>query len=438
MWQRKLSGLGVATLLLAATAVSQAGAAGIVNGGFETGSFTPPSDPVCVTNGAVGYYDGFAGWTVVGHDAMPPVSPFPTTYPDCALPVPAAGTPYYGAQVLTKDDLLAGGISFGTVVPPEGTHFALVSSIPSGTKDPNNPNEPNDEPAECPTSTNQPTAPNTDQDSDGHWERDRTIISQQFSVDQVPASISFTWSYLAGEKRDSNQNWLHDNFQVLLTPISPSGSPIQILGVTAGNVYNPAYGGTGFYQGTFVFIDPTQLDGVDYQVLTLPAGGPTDCHHSGFGRTAFRNTTYPIPSAGTWEIKFIVADDGGDGIKTTGVLLDDVRLNYGSRLAPAISPAGLVLVALILAAVGIFSLAARGVRPRPTTLVAGALLLFGTVLLLSHSQAASGSLRPAGGSENAVVAAPNAGDDVAQVRRPAAPTLVPTRPPYATQTPIVS
>ena len=420
MWQKKLNVIGGAALLAAMICVSRADAAGIVNGNFETGDFT--------------------GWTVQGHAATPPVSPIP---PPDGLPVPAPGTPYYGAQVLTQFDIFVDGQDPSVnpaiaVVPPEGSHYALLSSLPSGSKDPTNPNEINDEFPECPTTLNLPLAPPTDIDSDRFFERDVTILSQQFTVDEVPASIAFTWSYLAGEDRNPDQNWLHDNFQVTLTPISPPGAPIQLLGVTAGNVFNPAYGGTGFYTGTFPFIDPSQLDGRDYQVLTLPAGGPTDCHHSGFGRTSFRKGVFPIPSAGTWEVKFFVGDDGGDGLKTTGVLLDSVELNVSPHLAPALSSAGMVLVTLILAAVGIFGLASRGVRPRPANLLVGALLLIGTALLLSHSQAASGSLRPAATSEDILVAAPGANDEVAQTRRTPVPTLVPTRPPYATQTPIVS
>jgi hypothetical protein len=258
MWQRTLSVMGAATLLLAATSVSQAVAAGIVNGGFEIGSFNPPSDPNC----AFGYYDGFAGWTVQGHIATPPTSPIPTAFPDCGLPIPGLTDPYYGAQVLTRDDIFVNG-SPDSVVPPEGTHFALLSSLPSGYYDENRNVAAEDGP-ECPT-TLRPTLPQpTDIDSDGFFERDVTTLSQQFTVDQVPAAISFDWSYIAGENRNPDENWLHDDFQVTLTPINPPGPPIQILGVTAGNVFNPAYGGSGDYRGTFLFIDPSQLDGNDY------------------------------------------------------------------------------------------------------------------------------------------------------------------------------
>jgi hypothetical protein len=147
---------------------------------------------------------------------------------------------------------------------------------------------------------------------------------------------------------------------------------------------------------------------------------------------------FTIPSTGIWEVKFFVGDDGGDAFKTTGVLLDEVELKYTGRFAPAVSPTGMVLVTLLLAAVGIFGLASRGVRPGPTHLVVGALLLCGTIVLLSHSQAASGSLRPAGTSANAALGSTKTGDDVAQVRRTPAPTGATPRPTYATQTPIVS
>jgi len=91
------------------------------------------------------------------------------------------------------------------------------------------------------------------------------------------------------------------------------------------------------------------------------------------------------------------------------------------------------LVILMLAAVAAFAPAASGVRLRPASLVLAALVLVGTVLVLSHSQAASGTLRPAEDTAHVTAA-----DELAQTRRTPVPTLVPTRPPYATQTPIVS
>jgi hypothetical protein len=388
MWHRRPSVTSVATLLLAAVAVSQAAAAGIVNGNFETGDFT--------------------GWNVQLHVANPPVNPAPGS-----VPTPLPGQPYYGAQVLTSDDIFVNLVP-DVVVPPEGRFFALISSMPSGSK----PGVPSDEPPDCPTTLAPTLSPPTDIDTDGFFERDVTILSQQFTVDQLPALIVFDWSYLAGENRDTAEpfTWLHDDFQAVLTPIAPAGPPTQILGVTAGNIFTPAYGGDGFYRGTFVFIDPSQLDGQDYQVLTAPPGLPTDCHHSGFGRTAFQTTIVPIPSTGTWEIKFFVGDDGGDALKTTGVLLDNVRVT-GQQAAPApvVSSTGVVLVTLMLAAVGIFGLAAGGVLPRPTSLMLIALLLFGGVLLLSHASAAWGTLRPAGAEANAVTTDGNANDKLAQI-----------------------
>ncbi|MFN8625590.1 MAG: hypothetical protein U0587_06345 [Candidatus Binatia bacterium] len=91
------------------------------------------------------------------------------------------------------------------------------------------------------------------------------------------------------------------------------------------------------------------------------------------------------------------------------------------------------LVISMLAAVAIFALAARGARPRPANLVLATLVLLGTVLMLSHAQVASGTRHR---GEDAVPV--TAADELAQARRMPAPTLVPTRPPYATQTPIVS
>lgn len=336
MWQRRLSTVGVATLLMAIAGVPKAGAAEIVNGGFETGDFT--------------------GWTVQMHSAN----------------APGGGSMQVGAQVLTGNDFFQDGSVQPGITPPQGGFFALLSTMPGATED---------EPDGCPTTQSVYRTPPDDVDSDPYWEQDVTVLSQQFTVSTVMSSLEFSWSVLLGE---SGPNALHDDLQVTLTPINPPGPPIQLLGLTAGSTTFPLP-----YTGTFQFINPGEFDSHFYEVLTDPAGGPTDCHFSPYGRTVFRTAKFPIPGPGLWEVTFFVGDDGGDGRGDTGVLLDNVTVTTAQPV-PAMSGTGIVaLVCLLLLALVAHAMRRRS---RPTGLFFGMVLLAGAVLVTTHLRPASGAL----------------------------------------------
>ena len=161
-----------------------------------------------------------------------------------------------GAQVLTGDDIFRDGSVQPGATPPPGRYFALISTMPE-----------EDEPEGCPTTQSPFAVPPTDVDSDPYWEQDVTVLSQQFQVGVLPTVIKFSWSFLRGE---SGPTSLHDDFQVILTPIAPPGAPIQVLGQTAGAAFPPPYA------GTFQVIGPASFDNHTYEAVTDPAGGPAD------------------------------------------------------------------------------------------------------------------------------------------------------------------
>src|SRR5574340_47231 len=186
----RLLGLGFASLLLTAAAAPVS--ANLINGDFATGDFT--------------------GWTVQGHVANPPTNPAPG-----ALPTPSPGVPYYGAQVLTPDDIAVPIPNppywqYGTLVPPRGSHYAMISSLPSADwvyyYDPT-----------CPTTVAADSG--QDADGDGNNEVDVTSISQKFVANVPCMLLEFTWSYLRGENTRAPYwvdgvlyYWLHDDFPV--------------------------------------------------------------------------------------------------------------------------------------------------------------------------------------------------------------------------------
>jgi len=263
-------------------------------------------------------------------------------------------------------------------------------------------------------------------------EFDTTSISQEFVVTEVPARLSFVWSYLNSE-RDVE---FHDDLYVVLTPVNPPGPDIRVLGLTAGNPNGNPFNQS--YTGTFSFIPFAEFDTSTYEVITDPPGGPADCFFGDQGRTPFQTAIVPIPSVGRWRVTFYVGDDGGDACMDSGAIIDDVRVSQGAAV-PVMSSRMLFGVALLLLAIGAVAVG-RGRRRTALrhlcTVVAG-VLFAGSLLAV---QPATGAL-PSAGDDELGFTADEANAPVQEARRrrtPRRPTRNPTRKPTPPPTPSVT
>ncbi|MCK6553720.1 hypothetical protein L6Q96_03915 [Candidatus Binatia bacterium] len=408
----RAAALGLAAILAAPVLVA---AQGIVNGDFETGDFT--------------------GWTVLLHQATAPLDE-------------GGGDKMVGAQVLTGDDFFRDGAIQPGVLPPSGVFMGFISSTPGGTE---LPCMDIIDPQVCPITRMVQRNPPTNVDSDcndstdpdficpgpcmscPYIEFDTTSISQEFVVTQVPARLSFVWSYLNSERPDE----FHDDLHVVLTPVNPPGPDIQVLGLTAGNPNGNPFNQS--YTGTFEYIPFANFDTSTYEVITDPPGGPADCFYGDQGRTPFQTTVVPIPSPGVWRVTFYVGDDGGDACMDSGAIIDDVRVSQGAAV-PAMSDRMILAAALLLLAVGAVAVA-RGRKRRAMqhlcTVIAG-VLLAGSLLLV---QPATGAV-PSTGSDDPAFAAgeedPGLIQEARRRRTPRRPTRNPTRRPTPPPTPSVT
>ncbi len=144
-------------------------------------------------------------------------------------------------------------------------------------------------------------------DIDGNGDNDYDIASLaqtfELSVYEVPATLSFDWSFLTCEPNEV----FDDFFMVTL------GGTDILHGSVPGNSTAP-------YVSPFE--DVPTLDGQAYNVSS---SGPTDGSEFDEGRTDFQHFSYIISSAGTYTLEFLVADQEDDCCDS-GLLIDDVKL----------------------------------------------------------------------------------------------------------------
>lgn len=189
-------------------------------------------------------------------------------------------------EVLVADDFTP------TITVPEGRHFALLSTGP-GEIDLNL---------------------GTDLDGNTSPDNDVATLKQTFTLSshQVPANLSFRWSFLSAEV-DGND----DFFMVTL-----NGARILT--------------GSVFRATMFVspFPDVPPLDGVSYTVVSY---GLTDGSAFDGGSCGFNNFSYIIDAPGSYTLEFSVADQE-DRFFDSGLLIDAVKLERSPRRIPSPSP----------------------------------------------------------------------------------------------------
>ena len=207
----------------------EASPGGIVNGSFETGDLT--------------------GWTVGG----------------------------LGAHV----EVLQSSNFDPEIAPPEGSHFALLSTGPEEINSDSGP----------------------DLDGNTYPDSDTATLSQTFTLlsSEIPATLSFQWSFLTSEVHGEYD----DFFMVTLN--------------AADILHGSVPGATNF---TSPFADVSALDGTAYFVNS---SGLTDDSIYFDGRTAFQHFSYVINTPGTYTLKFLVADQYNH-YDDSGLLIDDINL----------------------------------------------------------------------------------------------------------------
>ncbi|MFZ3166502.1 MAG: SdrD B-like domain-containing protein [Candidatus Methanoperedens sp.] len=164
---------------------------------------------------------------------------------------------------------------------PEGSKFVLLSTGPSSNG-------------------------GIDMDGNGDPDFDIANLSQTFTLDanQVPAVISFKWSFLTSEV--SFGGFLQDDFfQVKLT----KNSNIETV-FLKGSV-------PGSGQSTSGFPDVGILDGFPWMV----SGGESFVD----GKTDFQTSYYQINEPGEYTLQFLVADQA-DVDTNSGLIIDNVTL----------------------------------------------------------------------------------------------------------------
>jgi len=201
--------------------------------------------------------------------------------------------------------------------PPEGSHFALLSTG-GGFADAGL--------ASYTPMLNQTFVSDAvsilDLDGNGYEDFDTATLSQTFVVD-VPSMVKFQWSFLTSEGTE-----VDDFFMATL-------NGVDIL-------HGSVPGASGCISP---FADTPVLDGTSY---TVGSGGVTDGSYFCDGRTDFQSFSYLINTPGTYTLKFLVADQDDD-IVDSGLLIDNVVLYHPTIAASAgfggsISPSGSVPV----------------------------------------------------------------------------------------------
>jgi len=167
---------------------------------------------------------------------------------------------------------------------PQGSYFVLLSTGPD--------------------SINPDLGP--DLDGNTYPDNDTATLSQTFTLSpgEVPATLSFDWSFLTSEAGPYPEVF-DDFFQVTL-----NGTPIL-----TGSVPTPP--ATSFVSP---FPDVPSLDGVSY---TVASPGLTNGSLFNDGRCAFQTFTYQITTPSTYTLEFLVADQQNHGVDS-GLLIDVV------------------------------------------------------------------------------------------------------------------
>lgn len=183
--------------------------------------------------------------------------------------------------------LQASNFGPNSVTPPDGSWYALVSTGPGNI-----------------------AAPGGDLDANGSIDHDGSTLSTAFTTTAPGQTLSFHWAFLTDEVGGGGQGQPQsdDLFEVTI-----DGIP-----VLRGSVRKPG--------GSSPFPDTVAYDGLRY---TVASSGPT--HGSDFGttatsgRTPLRQACIAIADAGTYTLRFLVADQG-DTIHDSGLLFDDVAV----------------------------------------------------------------------------------------------------------------
>ena len=172
--------------------------------------------------------------------------------------------------------------------PPAGSYFALLSSGPGDA-------------------SGSAAQDNLDGDPNNQDDNDRTSLSQLFILTSgdVPAVLSFDWSFLTAESDGSTNPGLHDDFfQVTLN------STVILSGSVPGG-------------GTSPFPDV----GVNGISTTVTSSGATDGSTYNYGHSPFQTSAWQIDTSGIYLLQFLVSDQGtNDFDGDAGLLIDDVRL----------------------------------------------------------------------------------------------------------------
>ncbi|MFQ5343513.1 MAG: hypothetical protein ACE5F6_18395, partial [Anaerolineae bacterium] len=166
--------------------------------------------------------------------------------------------------------------------PTEGNYFALLCSGPGVV--------------------NATSQGNIDGDGLATNDYDTSIMTTTLSLTaaDVPATLSFDWSFLTDEGRNALDAF-DDFFQVTLNGVRILDGSRPIGGVS-------------------LFPDVTGMDNVAYTVT----GATNNCFF-GDGRNSFQTFRTIISTPGSYTLVFLVADQGGADIDS-GLLIDNVQL----------------------------------------------------------------------------------------------------------------
>jgi len=175
-----------------------------------------------------------------------------------------------------------------TIPVPDGNWFALICSGPdnlSGT-------------------------PSGDYDANGTTDNDVSTLSTTFTTVTDNESLSFEWAFLTDDVGPGGQGQaLYDDlFDITIDGIS----------IVRGSVRKP--------NGSSPWADTDPYDSTHYSVNSP---GPTDNSEfgtgAGGGRTPFHGVCLTIADAGTYELQFLVADQGDESYDSA-LLVDNVQI----------------------------------------------------------------------------------------------------------------